>query len=57
MISGFCRSANEFFAVLWCYAAQTSSYWCFRTTVCPNFNGQAVQTWSPDLCLHISAHL
>jgi len=57
MISGFCHSANEFFALLGCYAAQTSSYWCFSTTVCPNFKGQAVQAWPSDLGLHISTDL
>jgi len=56
MISGFFHSANEFFALLGCYAAQISSYRCFSTTVCP-FNGQAVQVWPSDLGLHISTDL
>jgi len=49
MISDFCHSAVEFFALLWCYAPQISSYWRFCTTVCSNFKGQAVQTWPSDL--------
>ena len=57
LISGFCHSVNEFFALLWCYAAQFSSYWCFSTTVCPNSNGQAVRNWTSGLGLHISTDL
>jgi hypothetical protein len=49
IISGFCHSANELFALLLCYEAQISSYWCCSTTVCPNWKGQAVQAWSSDL--------
>jgi hypothetical protein len=56
MIAGFCYSASEFIALLGCYAAQISSYWCFSTTV-SLFNGQAVQAWPSDLGLHISTDL
>ena len=47
----FCHIEREFFPLLGCYAMCMSSYWYFRTSVCPNFKGQAVQAW---LILHIS---
>ena len=57
LLSGFCHSVYEIFALLWCYTTQISSYWCYSTIVSPNSNGQAVRASLSDLFLHMSKNL